>query len=708
MKTIFRKAMTVLGSAALVGATVGAAVAASTFPDPFTSNSAIVVGVNAAPQDNAAALSIASYIDGQTAKGSVKTLVGASGVTEDEVVLGGQIDFTGSKIESTITDTKVPGLLDEKISWDDGLGSDDYDVHEELVIGDMAVLTTLDDEDLEGLALSNNMAFEYHYVFDDLFNASGIGTADADDLYLTIMGQDYLVEAMTATSITVVTSEEISLAIGESTTFGGKTFTVDDVYDGKAQINGEVITEGNTKKIDGYRVMVDTVGYHSNSPELSKVIIRVGEDITKTYSDGDEYIGEDEDDPLWVWTFSNPTVAGGYIGVKYNANINDADDDIAGDTIKYEGSGYILPNNFAEVRLDSMTDVDYEDVMISFTQQDLYNSSDNSVVNEDEWVAVITAETTSTLSVGTEETDVVYIWYANNASNTEGSAAQHGAIELFYRDHDGDNTPTNKARYETRIALTSTGAVTETNAFNITVGDTDIEANVIVSGGETTLRFVTPKGENIDLALDGTNIAVSGAGTVGTIKQFGDTIEDADANDVIVNSVDVSTKDTGSIMDYYGIIISDGTNPESQINNDELTLSIPTDQVYAEVSVVAGGEASESGEAGIMTVKDNAVSTVAGKNLIVVGGSAINSVAAELLGGAYSEAQFTSMTGVSAGQFMIESFSRGGKTALLVAGYEAADTTKAATYLVNKGVDTGVGNKLIGTSATEAKVVTSA
>jgi hypothetical protein len=41
-------------------------------------------------------------------------------------------------------------------------------------------------------------------------------------------------------------------------------------------------------------------------------------------------------------------------------------------------------------------------------------------------------------------------------------------------------------------------------------------------------------------------------------------------------------------------------------------------------------------------------------------------------------------------------------TALLVAGYEAADTTNAGTYLRTNTVDTSIGKKYIGTSATSA------
>jgi len=55
---------------------------------------------------------------------------------------------------------------------------------------------------------------------------------------------------------------------------------------------------------------------------------------------------------------------------------------------------------------------------------------------------------------------------------------------------------------------------------------------------------------------------------------------------------------------------------------------------------------------------------------------------------------------------LIQSFTRSGKTALLVAGYNAADTEKAVTYLLNNDVDTAVGMKMKGTSATQATVVT--
>ena len=711
MKKIFRKAITVLGSVALIGATVGAAAAAA-YPAPFTSNTAIVVGANAAPSDNIAASSIASNLDAASAGSAVTTLTGATGVTEDEVVLGGVINVSGYKVQTRMTDSKISSLLDEKISWDDGDGSDDYDIHEEIVInGDMSILTSFNDEDLTDVALSNNLALEYRYYFDDAIPISASTAADADDLYLTILGKSYEVTNITDTTITVVTSEEVSVGIGESVTVEGKTYTVDDLSTLSARVNGVTLTiDGSSKKINGLQVEASDVFYNDNFPEQASVTLKIGDDISKTYTSGDEYIGEDEDDPLWTWTFSTPTVSGGYIGVAYNADVDDADDNDAGSSIKYVGAtGYLLPENFGEVKLDGLTDVDYEDITVKFTTMNLYDVG-TTAESESQPVVVISAESTSAISINsaTEETDEIYVYYAKAGSETNISST-NGSIEIFYRDHEGDFTPTNRARFEIDYDLGVTNNLTEVEVASIEVGDSTVSVSVTVASGVTTLSFSNPSDAttvasyDIDLDLGGENVVQA----AGEFTQLGTTIDDADVNDIKVRETDVSTKEE-SIMNYYGMIVAkdDAGGIEGNADADEVVISIPSDQVFASVSVVAGGEVTTTGEAGVMTVMDSAVSTVAGKNLVVVGGSAINSVAAELLGGAYSEAAFTSATGVAAGEFLINSYDRSGKTALLVAGYNAADTEKAVTYLLNNDVDTTVGTKIKGTSATEATVVT--
>jgi len=130
------------------------------------------------------------------------------------------------------------------------------------------------------------------------------------------------------------------------------------------------------------------------------------------------------------------------------------------------------------------------------------------------------------------------------------------------------------------------------------------------------------------------------------------------------------------------------------------------EEVVADVSIASADAVAISGELGGILIKDTEVSSVSTKNLIIVGGSCINSAAAALVGGAYCGPSWTTATGVGSGQFLIKSYASSSitsKMALLVAGYEAADTTNAATYLRTQDVDTS--KEYLGTSSTSAELV---
>jgi hypothetical protein len=121
-------------------------------------------------------------------------------------------------------------------------------------------------------------------------------------------------------------------------------------------------------------------------------------------------------------------------------------------------------------------------------------------------------------------------------------------------------------------------------------------------------------------------------------------------------------------------------------------------------NTVTGGSVKKLGS---VAVSDAEAASVAGKNLIVVGGSCVNSVAAQLLGSALCGADFQSKTSAGAGSFVIETFSQsGGKVATLVAGYNAGDTSNAAKYLTTQPVDTTAGKMYLGSSATSATLQT--
>jgi len=133
-------------------------------------------------------------------------------------------------------------------------------------------------------------------------------------------------------------------------------------------------------------------------------------------------------------------------------------------------------------------------------------------------------------------------------------------------------------------------------------------------------------------------------------------------------------------------------------------------EVYANLFVTAPSVTVTTGSEGVTSlgdiiVKDTEVSSVQGKNLIVVGGSCVNSVAAKLIGGAHCGAAWEEATGVGAGQYLIQSFDNpyadGDEIALLVAGYEAADTVNAQKALLANTVDTTVGKKYTGTTSAD-------
>ncbi len=118
-----------------------------------------------------------------------------------------------------------------------------------------------------------------------------------------------------------------------------------------------------------------------------------------------------------------------------------------------------------------------------------------------------------------------------------------------------------------------------------------------------------------------------------------------------------------------------------------------------ETSEITPGSSSSSGQ--IAIVKDNEVSTVKDKHLIVVGGSCINTVAAKILGSdsPVCGADFTTKTQVSNGGYIVKSVAspyNEDKVAMLVAGYDAADTINAVKRaMVIDGVSTDVGKEEI-------------
>ncbi len=209
-------------------------------------------------------------------------------------------------------------------------------------------------------------------------------------------------------------------------------------------------------------------------------------------------------------------------------------------------------------------------------------------------------------------------------------------------------------------------------------------------------------------------VKIEGAGTTAASDGVSD-VETTWGVDAAFDEIQVkSDTDLYRSADFWGTII---TTDQSDTDSYVATISYPDEQVYAEIYLAeesagfTGGTTGGVTTLGSVTVKDSEVSQVSGKNLVVLGGSCVNSVAASLLGSTtpLCGAGFSDKAKVASGEFLIKAFQSpysSSKVALLVAGYNAADTTNAARYLTTQAVDTSVGKEYKGTSATSATLVT--
>jgi len=343
--------------------------------------------------------------------------------------------------------------------------------------------------------------------------------------------------------------------------------------------------------------------------------------------------------------------------------------------------------------------------------------------------ATIGGQTYTITNVSSTEVTVTSSDYSK--TSTTGKIAVYPYLELV-------------SGKDTRVAWTDSitiygvanGTTFETPTGNVVLGTNITDAVDTESPGEVDYVFSmvwTPTNETADvtISLDKDQDGSTDSANTNVSLLFIEEDDKSEATTTTKNAIIMEVDDTGTYAtastplfpnqtedtgyssetwddtNLIGWLTNFGTyvwRDTSGTNQDFVGLSYGKDMMYADV-LFAEGEAATTVEAGVVTVMDSAVGTVAGKNLVVVGGSAINSVAAELLGGAYSEAAFTAETDVAAGEFLIQSFSRAGKTALLVAGYNKEDTEKAVTYLLNYPITTTTGTKYKGTSATQASLV---
>lgn len=252
------------------------------------------------------------------------------------------------------------------------------------------------------------------------------------------------------------------------------------------------------------------------------------------------------------------------------------------------------------------------------------------------------------------------------------------------------NTTRTKGDFSVSYTANSSESVGHNNESWYLYMDEQNRVGTIGSGGVLRLTLAPRPITDATIHVSGVGMATAGAPTVFTNRMLR----------------------SQSTDDYIGYVVSElATRVDWDRSGDEstATVSYHGDESYGKVFVSAGDTVVSSVTRGtaddVVVVADSEIADVEDRDLIVVGGSCINSVAAELVGANYCTSDWESATGVGSGQFLIQSYDNPyttGKIALLVAGYEATDTVNAATYLRTQTVDTAVGKKYVGTSATSA------
>ncbi|MFH1291180.1 MAG: hypothetical protein ABIH79_01330, partial [archaeon] len=759
----------------------GTAFAAS-YPMPFTSNTAIVVGANAAPSDNIAASSIASNLDASSAG------TGATTVTTDGESY--KVEKTSTKfhigdnlntIISTLDEDELPTLLAEGKYVDNDNEEFDYTQKIELNASVLSMFEDndyIDNEPTVGFRIASAQnVLNYTITFSD--------TPTIDDLTTTnlpIMGKTYYVLSNSTSGANLIltlldSATDTILAEGESTTLNveGTSYVASINYIGSAEVkltvNGETtnsLAEGETYKLsDGTYIGIKDIMYSSKDTGISKVEFSVGSGKLKLTSGSEIQIND-----VAVSGVSATLTNGTAPLNTATATLTSielawaADDDlfITEDTeiimpgfevVKLSYGGVTYPTEeVIEIVQGSDTYAVLNDFPLKSTTADiefLYGNSTNGVgfigIGKDANNRLITSNTT-TITFD-KDTDAYFI--VSYAATTEGESYLMRATNFV------DDNTVNK----TTIQYLNDGVWTDkktagkdTDTFSmgsaeLGIGRVDrLGKNVVITANDSAtnfyhlyskegLRTYLPFETVNDTAVPGAINFTAGAlsttghnnasfylnfteedkdGNIGSGGNFAvvvgwdsSTVNEVEVSDLIgenVTAIEIQSTDVWRSF-MYSALATEFLWDKPTSGQDSIKIvyhgSEVTADVYItspEVTLIPGGAS-----VGVMTVKDTEVASVSGKNLVVVGGSAINAVAAELLGGAYSEAAFTSATGVAAGEFMIKSFSRAGKTALLVAGYNAADTEKAVTYLLNNVVDTTVGKNYKGTSATEASLV---
>ncbi|MDD5253492.1 MAG: hypothetical protein PHG05_00100 [Candidatus Nanoarchaeia archaeon] len=700
----------------MLAATAGGALALdlAEYPSPFIvggkydNSNVFVVGANAASDDSLGVLDIGAGLQFESKVcSSGGGSITVSGGKSEQIPLGAAVaDANSYTFDTELQDDDIPTLLDTTITF----RSADYDVQENLAFatGNATIATSLtsadDDYETSVVMEMGRDAIKYFYLFDETIQPNL--SSSTTPLELKFLGKTLKITSIDttlATKFTAYVGTEYFMNVGDEVEVNGKKVILENVGSGGAvvvNVDGvsETIPSASTETVNGIEVTNDETFYEDNKDQRSATLV-IGKNSQETFQDGDAYVGEDEDNPNWVWdvgglndnaasslTTSTAEVTGPKLGIENDFVWNDDSDNPIG-----VGECLDLPNNYVSICLDSLSvaDDNYATVTMEFdTSADLSDACGGCAgltaapsiyihANKDEALVVDGADLSNSNGTAADwRTDKIWI-----SGVYAGAGAAVDAYSIYYEDNNNKvvyagNATTADATY-TNFGHIEYDNTKGTDArFYIHNEDGGAAGNVSIDLQLYDATYLA-NSEYINTTWDATQVAATSV----IFTSLGDTLSSEEAGELVWQATNVGTKDEDHRTEY-GVIIR---NPKSHGASDEVVLDIPGDQVFANV-VIKGTSATTSTSGSNCEVTaietksmlDTEVTNPANYNLIVVGGPAINSVAEQFVGSA-DDFRAT----YSAGEALIKLVANGDKVAMVVAGYNAMDTRRAAKVLQN-------------------------
>ncbi len=278
-----------------------------------------------------------------------------------------EVDYC-QNIDVVVKKNKLNKLQDKEIDFN----RKDYDIHEEIILRDMEIKTSLYDSDYgtRPYIIVPEESIEYRYVFD---KGIPLDEIDYDEpLEIKFMGEDYTIISASENKITIEKGElETNLKIGDKVPFDGKNIEIISIgYDDGTYVyvsyNGdkEQIFKGDIGKVGGIQILAEDI---IDDPDVADLVdLKIAEEIEIDIINGEDY--EDGEDYKWIISL---TGSGGYIGITNQEDYKYLDDEEENSPLTVMDK-IVLPNNFATIKFNEITDTEITDINFKVKENYLY------------------------------------------------------------------------------------------------------------------------------------------------------------------------------------------------------------------------------------------------------------------------------------------------------------------------------------------------